>query len=82
MEQPKTARDVLIGIYVQCNRNWDKVFDAIKSKNYELTKETLTSNEYIRLTESDRVLTILDEDYPSCWKSLYHPPFVIIAEVK
>ena len=76
------ARDVLIGIYVQCKGVWKDIYNALAEKNYELKQETLKSSKYIKLTESDRVLTILDEDYPSCWKSLYHPPFVIIAEVK
>lgn len=71
-----SAREILIGLHVKNNGDWNKVYDDLRNKNYP---DNLETDEVMDLVESDRVITILDEDYPDKFKHIYKPPFVIVV---
>lgn len=73
------AREILIGVYIECKGNWNKMFKRISEKRSP-SDETIKSEEFINMCESERVITFFDEDYPQSWKMIYKPPFVIVAK--
>lgn len=66
-------RDILIYFAIKYEGDYDSIYMAIKNKEKveeEVLKKTLNQYEY-------NAITLLDEDYPSCFKNIYKPPFVI-----
>ena len=65
-----TARQVLIYLSLKYEGNWDKIYNAIK------TKEDIDSNEIGKIVISNAI-TIVDDNYPQGLKTQYKPPFVL-----
>ncbi len=66
-----SARDVLIAIWIKCDKNWDKTYQAIRNKDYIYEEEILKD------IDTSRYITLLDSDYPEKLKRTYKPPFVL-----
>lgn len=66
------AKKLLAAVAVKNNGDWNKEYLCIKNK------EMLTDEEIEKVSHlADRVVTILDEDYPMTWKSSVKPPLVL-----
>ena len=67
------SRDILAFLALKYKGDWEKIYDAIK------TKETVHLSEASSILEknSDKYITILDEDYPPIFKQIYKPPIVL-----
>ena len=72
------AREILIGLYLEKNKCWEDIYQAIANKEINLKEETINSVEFQEMCESERVLTILDENYPESIRRIYKPPFVLV----
>ena len=70
-------REKLIALSVLKNGNWFKMYDVLKDdlKLKQITQEQVTQAK-LKLGES-KVLTVLDEEYPSLFKEMIRPPFVL-----
>lgn len=75
MKKRIETRDILIYFAIKYNGDFNKMFNAIQSKeDLGLAKEELE----VKLSKvNSKVLTILDVDYPSCLKHAYRPPLVL-----
>lgn len=67
------SRDVLVSLSVKYDGNWDKVYNAITSKE-DINEEMVAS--LMSKVKSDYI-TILDNNYPDILKQTYKPPFVL-----
>lgn len=66
-------RDILIFFAVKYEGNFEKISSAIKNKEH-IKREDVEKC----INELDcNVVTILDNNYPSCFKNIYKPPYVI-----
>lgn len=66
------AKKLLAAVAVKNNGDWNKEYLCIKNK------EMLTDEEIEKVSHlADRVVTILDEDYPMTWKSSVKPPLIL-----
>lgn len=66
-----SARDLLIAIWIKCDKNWDKTYQAI------LNKDSINEEEILKDIDTSRYITLLDSDYPKELKQTYRPPFVL-----
>ncbi len=70
------GRRLLLFLALKFNGEWEKIFQAIKEKQYfdnQIIEETLADF-------NGKFVTIIDEDYPEKFKHIYKPPFVIFYE--
>lgn len=73
MKDYTTARQIILTISYLKKGKWEDIYAHIKNQ-VPLTKEEKAEAE--ANTKSNYV-TIVDEDYPSCLKDIYKPPFVL-----
>ena len=64
------AREILIGIWLKNNKDWDDTYHDIAHKNYP-------DDEELKNINFDNYITLLDEDYPVHLKQVFRPPFVL-----
>lgn len=64
----KTAKEILIGLCLEHNGNWEKIYKDVLDKK---SSETTTT---------DNVITLLDKEYPENLKQGYKPPFALFYE--
>lgn len=67
------GREILLGLSLKYEGDWDKIYDAIKEKVF------LKEEEYLQLKYKNHsnYITFLDDDYPSLLKEVQRPPFVL-----
>lgn len=65
---------ILIFFSIKYNGDWDKIYNALETKERVSLEEIKKTEELIK---DKKVLTILDQDYPMVLKEAYKPPFVI-----
>ena len=67
------GKQILIGLSIKFEGNWEKIYQAIMSKD--------TGNLYSYYDEFAKArcnaVTIFDENYPQILKQIYNPPFVL-----
>lgn len=68
------AREILIHFALKYNGEWDKIYNAIQSKE-EISE--VEQNELVAKLGNQKTITILDENYPEKLKQSYRPPFVL-----
>lgn len=70
-------RDVLLAMYFKFKGDNVKIFQAINKK------ERLTQEDYDRIdqeileTDFQKLVTIIDDDYPNEYKTMLNPPVVV-----
>lgn len=67
------AREILLFLSIYGEGKWDAIYDL-------LVKRILFSDEFMNETIQSiksKYVTILDPEYPSWLKNIYHPPFVL-----
>lgn len=71
-----TAKQILIGLCLYNNFDWDKAYKQLKNKEI-LDENWMEEN----LETIDKLgncfVTIVEQEYPSCFKELEKPPFVL-----
>jgi len=67
------ARNILIGFSLKYSGDWEKIINAIETKEPLKEEEVISQMSEIK----SNVITLLDEDYPDYLKELYRPPFVL-----
>lgn len=65
------ARDILIAVWLKNDKDWDKTYYSIR------TKEEIDVEKYLKGVDTSRFLTIIDDDYPVELKRSFRPPFVL-----
>lgn len=67
------GRELLLGLALKYGGDWDKIYEAVKTKVY------ISEKEYLELKYKNRsnYLTFLDENYPTLLKEVQRPPFVL-----
>ncbi len=73
MKSKNEMKKVILHFALKYKGNWEKVYDAIKAKE-DVTIEQVTS---LKDKYNDNLMTIIDEDYPNNFKSIYMPPLTI-----
>lgn len=73
MQKKETMNDVIYYFCEKYNGNWEKIYDAIK------TKESITQTEFDSTIKNKKynLVTIIDELYPNNFKEIYMPPLCI-----
>ena len=71
-----TSKQILIGLYLYNNFDWDKTYQQIKNKDM-LDENWMDENLELIDKLGNYFVTILDKEYPSCFKELKNPPFVV-----
>jgi len=70
-------RDKLIALSVMKKGNWNEIYEVLKNdERLQGLNETKTK-EMLKQVDHFSVLTILDEEYPECFKEIASPPFVL-----
>ena len=69
----KNNREKIIYFALKYKGNWQKIYDAFKNK------EEMDDNYYFSEMKkiNYKVVTIIDDDYPSQFKTIYQPPFAL-----
>lgn len=75
-----TAKQILIGLYLYNNFDWDKAYQQLKNKEL-LDEDWMDENLGLIDRLGDCFVTIIDKEYPSCFKELEKPPFVLQKDV-
>lgn len=77
------TRETLIYLDIYYNHDWDKVYEALSTKDRSVFEESnnnlvIEAKLYGLLNQGYKVLTLIDEEYPDKIKFFCHkPPFVI-----
>lgn len=71
-----TSKQILIGLYLYNNFDWDKTYKQIRNKD-RLDDNWMDENLELINKLGNYFVTILDKEYPSCFKELKNPPFVV-----
>lgn len=66
-------RDLLTAVAVKNNGDWDKIYEAIRLKDFPSEEETVEICSKIK----SKVLTALDKEYPEWLRRVYKPPFIL-----
>lgn len=80
--EPPSGRDAIIALDIYFNHDWDKIFEAITSRDISIFTVpedliTIETHKYSLIAEGYMFLVLIDEDYPQNIKHAYKPPFVI-----
>ena len=67
------GRNIIAYLACKYKGNWEDIYSAIKRKE-PLSEQSV--DETVKNIKSNFV-TIIDEDYPPCFKNIYQPPFCI-----
>lgn len=74
-ERKLKMRDILIYFDVKYCGNWVEIYNAISKK------EKAEPNEIIKIANEELkkydIITMIDDNYPDKYKSMYKPPFLI-----
>jgi Predicted Rossmann fold nucleotide-binding protein involved in DNA uptake len=70
------ARNLLIGLSIKHNGDWEKIYKAVSSKDVEELESFIEQFE----KSGCKALTMLDKEYPDSLKHSYQPPFVLFYE--
>lgn len=67
------AKMILIALAVKYKGNWNRIYQGI------LDKEEIPHSDILNIYKdySDKAITIIDKEYPTCLKNIQNPPFVI-----
>ena len=65
------VREILHYFSLKHDGNWDKIFEAIKNH------VPFDEEEYNKIKDNNKYVTILDESYPDSLKIINNPPFVL-----
>lgn len=71
-----TAKQILIGLYLYNDFDWDKVYKQMKNKEL-LDENWMDENLELIGRLGNCFVTIMDKEYPSCFKELDKPPIVL-----
>ena len=71
-----TSKQILIGLYLYNNFDWDKAYKQIKNKDM-LDENWMDENLELIDKLGNCFVTILDKEYPDCFKELHNPPIVL-----
>lgn len=69
-----SMREIIIYLYLKYNKDWDRIYEAIRNKEPIDKLDMKDTLEYEDLTS---YITIIDNNYPSKYKSQFKPPFVL-----
>lgn len=73
MNEKLTGREILMYLSIDEKGDWEKIYDDIKRKKSlvpSVVKETVAKCTF-------PAVTMLDPDYPDCFRHVDHPPFVL-----
>jgi DNA processing protein len=73
MEKTIKGRDIIIYLALKYEGDWNKIYEAIKSKELVHHDEVAEAVSSIK----SKVSVIIDDDYPEALKKAYKPPFAI-----
>ncbi|MGP1414227.1 MAG: DNA-processing protein DprA [Bacillales bacterium] len=67
------ANEIVLYFSLKYQGDWEKIFTAIKNK------EAIDDDSFNKLVSSnkDNYITIIDDNYPNCFKNINKPPFVL-----
>lgn len=68
------GNEVILYFALKYDGNWENIYSAIKQK--EKFDQDLFNDLKKNLLNTDYV-TLLDENYPNCFKEIYKPPFIL-----
>lgn len=71
-----TGKQILIGLFLYNNFDWDKAYKQIKNKEM-LDENWMDENLELIDRLGSCFVTIIDEEYPNCFKELENPPIVL-----
>lgn len=71
-----TGKQILIGLFLYNNFDWDKAYKQIKNKEM-LDENWMDENLELIDKLGNCFVTILEKEYPDCFKELHNPPIVI-----
>ena len=67
------GKDILVFLSIKYQGDWNSIYQAIKNK--ELVDETQVQESISKI--ENKIVTIIDEEYPESLKKIYKPPFVV-----
>ncbi len=73
MKTRNGMKKVILHFSLKYKGNWEKIYDAIKAKE-DVTIEQVQS---LRDKYNDNFISIIDDEYPENFKSIYMPPLTI-----
>ena len=65
------ANEILVALALKNNGNWEKMFDDVKNKRMNFDENVKNTDKYI---------TMLDDEYPNYLKTIMKPPFVLFYQ--
>ena len=68
------AREVLIYLSYKFKGDWEKIYEALRKKEYNFTKSEV--DKALQKLKC-KVITILDSNYPTYLRKVFRPPFVL-----
>lgn len=71
-----TAKQILIGLFLYNNFDWDKAYKQIRNKDV-LDENWMAENLELINQLGNCFVTIIDEEYPSCLKDIKNPPIIL-----
>lgn len=71
-----TSKQILIGLFLYNHFDWEKAYQQIKNKEV-LNENWMYANIELIDQLGDCFVTIMDEEYPNCFKELDKPPIVL-----
>ena len=67
------GRDLLIYLSIKYQGVWNNIYSAISRKESVNSIDVEDEVSHLKC----QTLTILDDDYPDSFKTIFHPPFVL-----
>lgn len=74
----KEMKKILIAMPVKYSGEFNKIFFALQSKETLDDKYIAKTNAMLERSGA-KAITVIDEDYPECFKKIDNPPFVLFA---
>lgn len=68
------AKEVLLALSLKYDGNYEKIVDEIKNKTNRFPKDEM---EKWKGNIKSNVVTIVDDNYPQCFKTIFSPPIVL-----
>lgn len=68
------ANDMLLYLSIHHKGDWNSIYDDIKNKRKYFTEEDVKK---VKESVKSKYVTLIDKDYPNCFKQVFQPPFVI-----
>lgn len=70
-----TARQLLLALSLYFDGDYEKMLDEISNRRHSLSREQI--EEYSLTKMNSLYTTIVDDDYPSCFKMITKPPLIL-----